>query len=78
MNFDYTVRNKSTEFTARRGDDTCIVRYDYDIEGMEEVIKAFETILTFFTYNEGALKDYYRDEIIDEYLQELKDKDEDQ
>ena len=67
MIFDNIVNNKVTEFTARRGDELCRVTYEYDIESLEEVIKAFKTILEFLGHNPEDLKEYYREEILEEF-----------
>ena len=56
-----------TEFIARRGDELCRVTYEYDIESIEEVIKAFKTMLEFLGYNPEDLKEYYREEILEEF-----------
>ena len=67
MIFDNIVNNKVTEFIARRGDELCRVTYEYDIESIEEIIKAFKTILEFLGYNTEDLKEYYREEILEEF-----------
>lgn len=67
MIFDNIVNNKVTEFIARRGDELCRVTYEYNIESIEEVIKAFKTILEFLGYNPEDLKEYYREEILEEF-----------
>lgn len=61
MKFPDYVKNKFTKFSCVRGDEYCDVTYDYDIEGVEDFIKAFETIAKFLGYSENTLRDYYRD-----------------
>lgn len=78
MDFNNYVKNKVTELKVRRGDDVLNITHEYDIENLETLINDFKTILKFFTYIDvdNILKDYYRDEIIDEYLNEVKDDEE--
>lgn len=62
MNFSDYVKNRVTEFSCRHGDDVCKVSYEYDIESLEDVIKAFETILQFLGYESNILKKYYQED----------------
>lgn len=75
MNFENHVKNKKTEIQVRRGDDVMTITHEYDIEGSEQVMNDFELILKFFTFIDPAktIKDYYRDEIIDEWIKESED-----
>lgn len=62
MVFDRIVQNKVTEFTCRHGDEICKVTYEYDIEGIDDMVKSFETIAKFLGFQPDALKDYYSEE----------------
>ena len=61
MKFDNIIQNKVTEFSCRHGDETCKVTYEYDIEGIEDMINAFETIAKFLGYSNDVIKTYYKE-----------------
>lgn len=61
MNFPPYIKNKVTSFTCRRGDETCNVTYEYDLENADDFVKAFETIGKFLGYSEDTLRSYYRE-----------------
>lgn len=67
MIFDDITKNKVTEFTCRHGDEVCKVTFEYDIECMEHVAKAFNTIATFLGFSREAVADHY---IEDTYVPE--------
>lgn len=62
MNFDSNVKRKVTEFSVRHGDSVCTIKYEYDIETLEEVVDVFETILKFLTFPPKALESYFTEQ----------------
>lgn len=61
MIFDKTTKNQVTEFTCRRGDEVCTVTFEYNIECMEHVAKAFDTIATFLGFSNDTVAQHYID-----------------
>lgn len=72
MNFDKLTKNKVTEFTCRHGDEVCKVTFEYDIECMEHVAKAFNTIAMFLGFSKEMVANHY---IEDTYVPEPDNED---
>ena len=51
MNFDNKVKNKTTEFICKHGDETMSIKFDYDIETINDIEMPLKQIISFLGFD---------------------------
>lgn len=75
MIFENAIKNKVTEFKVKEGDNILTITHEYKTESMETVVEDFNVILRFLGYSGNEpLKDFYKEEIIEDYLDKINNK----